>query len=481
MASRVEPLHSKPPTARWFRWAIAFVWLSTGILVLHPAYRAIGVDYLDRLGLPPWLMIAACGAEILLGLFVALRPASKWITWLQLTLIAGFTCILSICDPWLLANPFGVLTKNIPLAALIITTYLLETHGWSTRTEWLLRTGMAVIWITEGLVPKILFQQPLELQVVDRVNPLPLDASSLLVILGACQVLAGFAVLGLKGRWLSILLAVQLVALVVLPILVSVALPLLWVHPFGPLSKNVPIFAGTLVIFLRKTPFLSAVWSNLLLVTYAVPRELLEPHLPAGVELDSVDGQVFVSLVSLDFRKTQVLGVPWPGFRNFPDINLRLYARSGQRRGVVFIREFVPSWAVAWIARVVYHEPFESARIESNVSESTEQIRVERLLQHRGVTHAMRVEAVKPGCSASQESAAHFFKERYWGFGESHWGDTVQYRVEHPMWDVYPVASWQLDWDWSQVYGPEWEILQESEPISVVLAAGSPVQVWMNV
>ena len=282
-----SPLYRKPPAARWFRWAIAFVWLSTGILVLHPAYRAIGIDYLERLGLPAWLMVAACAAEILLGFIVALRPASKWITGSQIALIVGFTCILAVCDPWLLASPFGVLTKNIPLMVLIIAAYLLEIHGWSRRTEWLLRTGMAVIWITEGLVPKILFQQSLELEVVGRVNPLPLDASSLLVILGVCQVLSGFAVLALRGRWLSILLGVQLIALVVLPILVSVALPVLLVHPFGPLSKNVPIFTGTLVIFLRNTPFLSAVWSNLLLVTYAVPKGLLEPRLPAGVELDT--------------------------------------------------------------------------------------------------------------------------------------------------------------------------------------------------
>jgi len=472
---------SQPPAARWFRWAIAFVWLSTGILVLHPAYRAIGSVYLDQLGLPTWLMYVTCVAEIVLGLYVALRPADNWVTWIQITLIAGFTCVLAVCDPWLLANPFGVLTKNLPLVALIVTTWLLERECWTRRTEWLLRTGMAVIWITEGLVPKILFQQSLELDVVGRVNPLPLDAGSLLVILGVGQVLSGIAALALRGRWLSVVLAIQLVALVVLPILVSLALPLLCVHPFGPLSKNVPIFTGTLVIFLRNTPFLSAVWSNLLLVTYAVPKGLLEPRLPAGVELDTWNGRVFVSLVSLDFKRTRVLGIPWPGFRNFPDVNLRFYARCGERRGVVFIREFVPLRIVAWLARTVYHEPFESARIATTVSESNEQILVERVLEFAGQAHRIRVEAARPACGAPEESEAHFFKKRYWGFGENRRGDMMDFRVEHPVWDVYPVRSWQIDLDWSKVYGQEWAVLEGREPDSVILAAGSPVRVWLTV
>ena len=79
-----------PPSARWFRWAIAFVWLSSGLLVFHSDYREIGKDYLDQLGLPLWLMYATCAAEVLLGLYVAAKPARGWVTCLQVVLIVGF-------------------------------------------------------------------------------------------------------------------------------------------------------------------------------------------------------------------------------------------------------------------------------------------------------------------------------------------------------------------------------------------------------
>src|SRR3569623_1835388 len=105
-------------------------------------------------------------------------------------------------------------------------------------------------------------------------------------------------------------------------------------------------------------PFLSARWSNLCLFTYPVPAAMLEKRLPPGLELDTREGQAFVSLVAFDFLDTRVLGVPWPGYRNFAELNLRFYVRRRRsaaeaaaqapaERGVVFVREFVPQRLVA--------------------------------------------------------------------------------------------------------------------------------------
>ena len=97
--------------------------------------------------------------------------------------------------------------------------------------------------------------------------------------------------------------------------------------------------------------FLTARWANLALLTYRVPPGALAPYLPPGTEPDVRDGSAFASLVGFDFLDTRVLGIPWPGFRNFPEFNLRIYVRRGNERGVVFIREVVPQRLVAWVAR----------------------------------------------------------------------------------------------------------------------------------
>ena len=79
-------------------------------------------------------------------------------------------------------------------------------------------------------------------------------------------------------------------------------------------------------------PFLTARWQNLILANYAVPEALLSPLLPPGCALEKHDGQCWASLVGFQFLETRVLGIGWPGFRHFPEWNLRFYVtHNGQR------------------------------------------------------------------------------------------------------------------------------------------------------
>src|SRR5438270_346316 len=112
------------------RGSVAFVWLWTGAMVLHPRYRELGGEYLRPLGLPDGAMIAACVAEIMLGLLVAFGRPWTWLTAAQAALILGFTAILSASDPALLLHPDGYLLKNLPLLAILATVWLAEREGW---------------------------------------------------------------------------------------------------------------------------------------------------------------------------------------------------------------------------------------------------------------------------------------------------------------------------------------------------------------
>ncbi len=233
---------------------MAFVWLATAAGVLHPYYREIGADYLTRLGLPVWLMYAACTFEGVLAIGVALLPARRWITALQATMVLFFTATLAVTDPALMVNPFGMLTKNVPLVCVLVAAYWVNGDGWQDRSLWILRAGLASIWITEGLLPKIVFQQPMELAIVANSGLVPINPRLFLVLLGGLQIAAGVAVVLFRRKPLRVVLSIQFIALLVLPLLVSWQLPLLWVHPFGPLIKNVPILAGTAMLWLRCLP-----------------------------------------------------------------------------------------------------------------------------------------------------------------------------------------------------------------------------------
>lgn len=238
---------------RWLRGSLAFVWLATGLGAFHPYYREIGRGYLALLGLPDAVMFATCVGEVVLGLRLTWGPLGSRLAAVQAALILGFTLILIVIDPQLLVHPYGVLSKNVPLLAVIGTIWLLEREGWTPRTLWLLRVGMAAIWVSEGVFPKVLFGGQEELVVVANSGLAPGDAVHFLRVLGICEAMSGVAVLLARGALLRGLLVGQITALVVLPLLITIQQPLLWVHPFGPFTKNVPILIGTWLVLRRAT------------------------------------------------------------------------------------------------------------------------------------------------------------------------------------------------------------------------------------
>lgn len=223
--------------------------------------------------------------------------------------------------------------------------------------------------------------------------------------------------------------------------------------------------------------FLTATWSNLALLSYIVPPSALQDLVPPGCELDLRDGQTFVSLVAFDFNDTRVFGVSWPTFRNFPEVNLRFYVRHAGQRGVCFVSEFVPRKWVALVAKVFYNEPYVGTPMSSLVEESADSITVRHDLRIGGARQTLTVSGKKPPMRPEAESLEEFLKEHSWGYGATRRKGLITYRVEHPTWEIYPIQSCQLQWDWRWVYGERWEFLQDRRPDHVMLAIGSAVRV----
>lgn len=237
--------------SRALRAGVAFVWLATGLGVLHPSFREQGTRYLRLLGLGDDWMVAACAAEVVLGLGVLLLPARGWLTALQVAAITGFTVTLAVEEPRLLVDTFGVLSKNVSLLLFVIAAWLLQRESIprTAQAGWVLRFGLAFVWMWEGLFANALFQSA-TLRDVIRAAGLPLDnPGPLLVVAGVGEALGGAAILLLHGRPLRWLLLLQTLGLVLICVLVTNYDPLLWFHPFGPLTKNIPLLVGTLVLF----------------------------------------------------------------------------------------------------------------------------------------------------------------------------------------------------------------------------------------
>lgn len=188
-------------------------------------------------------------------------------------------------------------------------------------------------------------------------------------------------------------------------------------------------------------------WVNLFLASYTVPREMLLSRLPAGLELDTRDGQAFVSLVAFDFLDTRILGVSWPGYRNFSELNLRFYVRRGTKRGVVFVREFVPHRLVAWMAHALYNERYLAAGLTSAARDVPGQLSVEYRLTFAGGVHILAATGLKPVSRPPAESPETFFKEHAGDRGGLAEDERCATRSVTRFWDVYPVTDYRIELD----------------------------------
>jgi uncharacterized protein len=229
--------------------------------------------------------------------------------------------------------------------------------------------------------------------------------------------------------------------------------------------------------------FLTAEWRSLAMLNYEVDPRLLRPLVPAGTELDHWNGRTFVSLVGFLFLNTKVFGVPIPFHRNFEEVNLRFYVRRREgnelRRGVVFVREIVPRWAIATVARKVYGEKYVSLPM-------SHQIRA-RADGGAAVEYAWRIgqnwnklSLTASGAPAlpAEGSEEQFITEHYWGYAAQQNDASVEYRVTHPSWRVWRAQPAQFEGEMEEFYGRELAAAVKQRPASAFLAEGSEIAVY---
>lgn len=228
--------------------------------------------------------------------------------------------------------------------------------------------------------------------------------------------------------------------------------------------------------------FLTAQWRHLAMLNYDVDPALLQRFVPAGTELDLCNGHAFLSLVGFRFLNTKVLGLPVPFHSNFEEVNLRLYVqrRDGLmvKRGVVFVREIVPRWAIATLARTLYNENYVSLRMSHQISTADAGQAVSYAWKSSNRWNRISLTVKDDPKLPKPGSEEQFTTEHYWGYARQQDGGCMEYQVVHPPWRVWNTADARFEGDMEQLYGKDLAAVLKQEPASAFLAEGSEVSVY---
>ena len=115
-------------SAKLLRYSLVAVWLATALVSvweLHGQSGAllVGLPTAWTQGPAPWLptaiILAGAAADAMLGLWLALRPG-RGAYWAALLLMAAMTLLATAIHPAWWLHPLGPLTKNLPIAAILL-------------------------------------------------------------------------------------------------------------------------------------------------------------------------------------------------------------------------------------------------------------------------------------------------------------------------------------------------------------------------
>jgi uncharacterized membrane protein YphA (DoxX/SURF4 family) len=110
----------------------------------------------------------------------------------------------------------------------------------------LLRLVIGFVWIWSGIVSAFLYPQPLALELLHEIGvpvgvdiPLLYFASFLDIVIG---------ILTIVGYRLQAMLSLQLLVIGVYTLLLTFLAPYHWLHPFGPVLKNLPLMVSIYIL-----------------------------------------------------------------------------------------------------------------------------------------------------------------------------------------------------------------------------------------
>lgn len=227
--------------------------------------------------------------------------------------------------------------------------------------------------------------------------------------------------------------------------------------------------------------FLTAQWRKLIFANYPVTADQLADYLPAGTELDTWNGDPYVSVIAFLFKDVRLLGLHIPFHVNFEEVNLRFYVRrkvdGNWRRGVVFISEIVPKPAITFVANTLYGEAYRTHPMWHRWTEAADHrhVQYQWRIGDRWQTLAATAELLPT--AIPKDSFTEFITEHYWGYSRNNARRTTEYQVTHPRWDQYAVTEQTIDIDFKLNYGPAFAFLDQQSPASVFLAEGSKITI----
>lgn len=108
---------------RLLRWSLVFVWLATAVVSVWEldgqSRQLLATLPFNSPQITTALILAGAAADAAVGLWIAFRPGRAAYA-AALVLMVVMTLLATAIEPGWWLHPFGPLTKNLPIAAILV-------------------------------------------------------------------------------------------------------------------------------------------------------------------------------------------------------------------------------------------------------------------------------------------------------------------------------------------------------------------------
>jgi uncharacterized protein YqjF (DUF2071 family) len=184
-------------------------------------------------------------------------------------------------------------------------------------------------------------------------------------------------------------------------------------------------------------------WQHLLFAHWSVPTAMLRPMIPAGLEIDTWDGQAWVGVVPFRLTGLRLRGLPpLPLTNTFPELNVRTYVVKDGIPGVWFFSLDAANPLAVIGARVAFHLPYFNASMGIGVEGDVTHYISERT--HRGANKAVFSGNYAPIDSVQNyptDSLDRWLTERYALYAANKRGKIFRGDIHHHPWELQPAEA----------------------------------------
>jgi len=179
-------------------------------------------------------------------------------------------------------------------------------------------------------------------------------------------------------------------------------------------------------------------WHDLLFAHWPLPAAVVRSHIPAGLEVDTYDGQAWIGVVPFRMSGVRLRGTPGvPWLSAFPELNVRTYVVTDGKPGVWFFSLDAGNPIAVAIARAWFHLPYFRARMSCHERVARIEYRSERT--HRGAACGELQGTYRPSGAeflARRGSLEYFLTERYCLYTADNKGRIIRGEIHHAPWPL---------------------------------------------